>query len=237
MHLDLDTFGKTVRGGNVARMYDETAAARGDAAALEFHGETLTHEELRAVSRAVGGGLHELGIERTEPVMVYLPNCPQYVVASLACFRAGTPVSPVNPQYRSRELVHQLTDTDAAAVITHSSLREHLADAIAEIDADPAVITVGDRDAMPETDTHFGDVRGEPTTVELDGDAVASIPYTSGTTGRPKGVRLTHDNIRAQLLTTIAVRANDLSPDDENSLVWLPLYHITGFVQIGRAHV
>ncbi|PSP37347.1 AMP-dependent synthetase [Halobacteriales archaeon QH_7_65_31] len=230
MHLDLDTFGETVHGGNVARMYDETAAVRGDAPALESHGEILTHEELQTVSRTVAGGLRELGIERTEPVMVYLPNCPQYVVASLACFRAGTPVSPVNPQYRSRELVHQLTDTDAAAVITHVALREHLADAIAKIDADPTVITVGDRDAIPEGDTHFDDVRGEPTTVKLDGDAVASLPYTSGTTGQPKGVRLTHDNIRAQLLTTITVRANDLSPDEENSLVWLPLYHITGFI-------
>ncbi|WP_075936814.1 class I adenylate-forming enzyme family protein [Halosegnis longus] len=230
MHLDLDTFGDTVHGGNVARMYDKTAAVRGDAPALESHGEEVTHEELQAVSSAFAGGLRELGVEETEPVMLYLPNCPQYVIASLGCFRAGSPVSPVNPQYRSRELVHQLTDTDAAAVITHVALREHLGEAIDDIDGDPAVITVGDREAMPEGDTHFDDVRGEPTTVDLDGDAIASMPYTSGTTGQPKGVRLTHDNIRAQLLTNIAVRSDDLTPDEENSLVWLPLYHITGFV-------
>jgi long-chain acyl-CoA synthetase len=123
MHLDLDTFGDTIHGGNVARMYDKTATVRGDAPALESHGEEVTHEELQAVSSAFAGGLRELSVAETEPVMLYLPNCPQYVIASLGCFRAGSPVSPVNPQYRSRELVHQLTDTDAAAVVTHVARR------------------------------------------------------------------------------------------------------------------
>ena len=228
MALDITAFGDAVEGGNVARLYDTTAEHRGDAAALESHGSVVGHAEFHAATAAFAGGLHELGVETGDPVLLYLPNCPQYLIASVGCFRAGAPVSPVNPQYRARELTHQLTDTGATAVVTHAALREHLAPALDEIDADPAVITVGDE--MPEGDIPFDEVRGEPTTVSVDGGAVASLPYTSGTTGTPKGVRLTHDNIRAQLLTTVASRTDELTPDEVNSLVWLPLYHITGFV-------
>jgi len=228
MALDIPAFGDAVEGGNVARLYDTTAEHRGDAPALESHGSVVDHGEFRAATAAFAGGLHDHGVEPGDPVLLYLPNCPQYLIASVGCFRAGTPVSPVNPQYRARELTHQLTDTGATAVVTHAALREHLSPALDEVDADPVVVTVGDE--APEGDVPFDEVRGEPTTVSVDGDAVASLPYTSGTTGTPKGVRLTHDNIRAQLLTTVASRTDELTPDEVNSLVWLPLYHITGFV-------
>lgn len=228
MTLDITDFGDAVEGGNVARLYDTTAEHRGTAPALESHGSVVDHAEFRAATTAFAGGLHDLDVETGDPVLLYLPNCPQYLIASVGCFRAGTPVSPVNPQYRARELTHQLTDTGATAVVTHSALREHLDPALDEIDTDPVAITVGDE--VPDGDVPFDDVRGEPTTVSVDGDAVASLPYTSGTTGTPKGVRLTHDNIRAQLLTTVASRTDELTPDEVNSLVWLPLYHITGFV-------
>ncbi|MFC7233835.1 class I adenylate-forming enzyme family protein [Halosegnis marinus] len=228
MTLDIAAFGAAAEGGNVARLYDTTAEERGDAPALESHGEVVTHADFRAASAAFAGGLHDRGVEVGDALLLYLPNCPQYLVASVGCFRAGVAVSPVNPQYRARELAHQLTDTDASVVVTHAALREHLAGALAEVDADPVVVTVGDE--VPEGDVPFDEVRGEPTTVEVEGDHVASLPYTSGTTGTPKGVRLTHDNLRAQLLTSIATRSDDLGPDGVNSLVWLPLYHITGFV-------
>jgi long-chain acyl-CoA synthetase len=65
--------------------------------------------------------------------------------------------------------------------------------------------------------------------VDAADDDVAILPYTSGTTGQPKGVQLTHRNFRAQMASTMASSTNDLDAEEVRSLVWLPLYHITGF--------
>jgi long-chain acyl-CoA synthetase len=226
MTLDVRAFGDAVTGGNVVRLFDTTADYRGDAAALSADGERVSHASFRERSARFAGGLRDQGVEPGATLLLYLPNCPQYLIAAVGCFRAGVAVSPVNPQYRARELTYQLSDTGARVVCTHPALREELADAVAAVDHDPLVVTVG----QDHEDIAFADVSDAPATVDVDGLHVAALPYTSGTTGTPKGVRLTHDNVRAQLLTTLASRADDLGPDAVNSLAWLPLYHITGFV-------
>ncbi|WP_226482495.1 class I adenylate-forming enzyme family protein [Natrinema amylolyticum] len=223
--MDLVDVTESAREGNVARLHDETARHHGDARAIEYHGRTLTHDELAAESARFAGGLADLGIEPGDIMLQYLPNCPPYLIGALGAFKAGVVVSPVNPQYRKRELTYQLEDTEATAVLTHEALEPHLEEALAEIDWDPVVISVGtDADGVRA----FEDVRGEETFVERADDDVALLPYTSGTTGKPKGVQLTHRNFRAQ---TFSVLSQDQALDDEDvkSLVWLPLYHITGF--------
>lgn len=211
------------RVGNVSRLHDETARRHGDARAIEYHGNTLTHDELRTESARFAGGLTERGVDPSDTMLVYLPNCPAYLIAALGAFKAGVAVSPVNPQYRKRELTHQLSDTGAAAVLTHAALLEHVEETLEAVDADPIVITVASSD-----DRAFEDVRGEELFVERDADDVALLPYTSGTTGTPKGVQLTHRNVRAQMNAVLS-QTHRLEAEDVRSLIWLPLYHITGF--------
>ncbi|WP_222920244.1 AMP-binding protein [Natrinema sp. SYSU A 869] len=225
--MDLASVTEATRDGNVARLHDETARLHGDARAIEYHGRTLTHAELEAESARFAGGLADLGIEPGDVLLQYLPNCPPYLIGALGAFKAGAIVSPVNPQYRKRELTYQLEDTEATAVLTHEALEPHLEEALAEIEWNPIIISVGTD--SEDNDIHtFENVRGEERFVERADDDVALLPYTSGTTGKPKGVQLTHRNFRAQ---TFAVLSQDHALDDEDvkSLVWLPLYHITGF--------
>ncbi|WP_254522144.1 class I adenylate-forming enzyme family protein [Natrinema caseinilyticum] len=223
--MDLASVSEAATAGNVARLHDETVRHHGDAQAIEYHGQTMTHEDLQAESSRVAGGFADLGIEPGDVVLQYLPNCPQYLIGALGAFKAGAIVSPVNPQYRKRELTYQLTDTEAAAVLTHVALEPYLEEALAEIGWDPVVVSV-------ETDSDdalaFEDVRGEETFVERDDEDVALLPYTSGTTGQPKGVELTHRNFRAQTFAVLS-QERELDDEDVRSLVWLPLYHITGF--------
>jgi long-chain acyl-CoA synthetase len=224
--MDLADVSEGARSGNVARVHEETAEHHGDATAIEYHGETMTHAELRDVSANVAGGLADLGLEPGDVMLQYMPNCPENLISSFGAFKAGVVVSPVNPQYRKRELIYQLEDTGAEAVVTHWALEEHLEPALAEIDWDPVVISV---EAQGEAVQDFEDVRGETRFVERADDDVAYLPYTSGTTGQPKGVKLTHRNIRAQLFTILA--GEGAVPDESvRSLVWLPLYHITGII-------
>jgi hypothetical protein len=183
--------------------------------AVEFHGwaQLLDAEfggpsgyELAEETAAFVGGLHERGIESGETLLLYLPNRPQYLVAALGAFRAGVAVSPVNPQYKRRELGYQLEDTDASVVATHPELRPVVTETLAETERDPTVVSVGDPDQHHQDDVAFDTVRGDPVTVDCDPDDVALLPYTSGTTGKPKGVRLTHRNFVAQLVSHLFSR-------------------------------
>ncbi|MFP4625888.1 MAG: class I adenylate-forming enzyme family protein [Natronomonas sp.] len=225
--MQLDEIRDDAGVGNVAKLHEETVRHHGDSLAIEYHGSELTHAELGSASARFAGGLADLGLDPGDVMLQYLPNCPEYLIGALGAFKAGVVVSPVNPQYRKRELAYQLGDTGAAAVLTHEALRPHLEGAFEEIETDPVVITVGDADAY-DRDREFDSVRGDERLVDRAADDVALLPYTSGTTGKPKGVRLTHRNFRAQTYAILS-QESELDDEDVRSLVWLPLYHITGF--------
>jgi len=230
MHLD-DLADEAMR-GNVAKLFDETARHHGDSLAVEASGHETTHAELRAASEAFAGGLRDRGFGPGDRLLLYLPNCPQYLVASLGAFRAGVVVSPVNPQYKIRELSYQLEDTDADIVLTHPAFRGVVTETLAGTGRDPLVVSVGDEGERGPDDVAFEAIRGEPHTVEREPDDVALLPYTSGTTGRPKGVKLTHRNFAAQLLSYLSSRSDDVEDTEVKSLLYLPLYHITGFTHV-----
>ncbi|NHN57643.1 MULTISPECIES: class I adenylate-forming enzyme family protein [Halorussus] len=226
--MDKSAFTEGARSGNVARLHDETAERHAEDLALEMRGSELTHGGLRDRSARFAGGLRDLGVDVGDRVLLYLPNCPEYVVAALGTLKAGAVASPMNPQYKAREIGHQLDDTEASVVVTHAALRDHLAEALRETDRSPAVVTVGPSDDLPEGDVAFATVDGEAITVDRESEDVALQPYTSGTTGQPKGVLLTHRNLRAQAFSGFELV--DVDPGEDRSLAVLPLYHITGFV-------
>jgi long-chain acyl-CoA synthetase len=230
--MHLDDVAEEATTGNVAKLFDETARHHGGSPAIEASGHETTHAELRAASEAFAGGLRDRGFGAGDRLLLYLPNCPQYLIASIGAFRAGVVVSPVNPQYKIRELTYQLEDTDADIVLTHPALRGVVTETLEETGRDPLVVSVGDDDERHPDDVAFEAVRGEPHTTERDPDDVALLPYTSGTTGQPKGVQLTHRNFSAQLLSYLASRSDDVADTDVKSLLYLPLYHITGFTHV-----
>ena len=219
--------------GNVARVYDETAETRGDAPALEMHGDEYSHAALRDRSARVAGGLRDLGLRPDDRIAISLHNSPEVVLTALASFRAGTPFVPTNPQFTPREIARQVDDSDAAAVVTEASLLDRVADALELVDGDPTVVLVDDDGPddvghdRPNT-VPFESLDGDPVLVDREDDDVAMQPYTSGTTGEPKGVLLTHRNVRAQSL--VGFERTALPPEEERFLSTLPLAHIAGFI-------
>ncbi|WP_224448522.1 AMP-binding protein [Haloprofundus salilacus] len=236
-------FSPAARSGNAARVYDETAAKRGDALALETGDTQYSHTELSDRSARLAGALHERGLEPDDRLGLFLSNRPELVLTALAALKSGLPFSPANPQFTARELAFQLDDSDAEALVTELSLLPKVEDALDCLDADPLVILVGDEqppdvdstDADPtdvdstDVDTvAFSSLDADPTMIHREDDDVAMQPYTSGTTGEPKGVLLTHRNLRAQ--SFIAFERSALRADEERFLSVLPLAHIAGFV-------
>jgi len=208
---------------NIGSLHDVTATKRGDVPAITMGDRTVSHTELRDRSATFAGGLAERGLEPDDRVLVYVPNCPEFLIAFFGALKAGIPFSPANPQYQARELAHQLTDSGAKAIVTHESLRDTVDETLEKTGLDLLVITVGDG---REGDVPFEEVDGNPLCVDRQKDDVATQLYTSGTTGKPKGVLSTHGNLRAQAFAGLDTGVDD--PDDERKLVFLPLYHTTG---------
>ncbi|MFC4543661.1 long-chain fatty acid--CoA ligase [Halosolutus amylolyticus] len=210
---------------NVAAAVEE----HGDTPAIGFQGEETTYEEFWAQTGAFAAALEERGLGADDRVAIYLPNVPPFVIAFHGTLRAGGVVVPMNPQYKAREIGHLLGDSEAKVVVTLADLVPF----VTEVRDDTSVEHVVSVGGEAEGATPFEEflVRGAPEIVDRADDDVAVQPYTSGTTGQPKGVQLTHENLASN-----ADMADQLIPDgirpDDKQLGVLPLFHIYGMTVV-----
>ncbi|MGW9480623.1 class I adenylate-forming enzyme family protein [Saccharomonospora azurea] len=174
------------------------AAARyRDRVAFRHRGEELTFAELWEAACRFATALAHRGVGRGDVVALHLPNCLAFPIAYYGTLLAGGTVGPTNPLLPPRALADQLADCDARVVVTHGGVAESLREADVEI-----VVTVDPRDSV-SLDFHQVVAAAPPTRpdVEIDPQAdLAHIGYTGGTTGRSKGVLLTHRNVVANAL-------------------------------------
>jgi long-chain acyl-CoA synthetase len=190
-------------------------------------------------------GLRTLGIEKGDRVIVMMLNSPEVVVAYQGIPRAGAIIIPVLPLLKPPEVRYIAENSAAKAVITSAVLLPLLRSTLADVPTMQHIISTGD-DSSTFTGTHlqvhtYRDVlaKGSSRTenflstaddVPLDPDDTAVILYTSGTTGRPKGVVLTHRNLVANALGGRG-QARDVR-DQETQLAILPLAHAYGIVAL-----
>ena len=210
---------------NLVQHVADAAAERGDAPAIVYEGRETSYEEFWTRTGQFAAGLSERGIGTNDRVAMYLPNLPQFVTAFHGTLRAGGVVVPMNPQYKRRELRHLLGDSGAKAVVTLPDLVQHV-DAIRDETDVETVVTVGDGDSHT---VRFEEVLADETlpVAERADDDVAVQPYTSGTTGTPKGVLLTHHNLAWNARAATDPIPDGIRPDDRHLGV-LPLFHIFG---------
>ncbi|MET8470228.1 4-coumarate--CoA ligase family protein [Streptomyces sp. NPDC006422] len=212
------------------------AAARGDAPALVdgVTGSTLSYAQLDTFHRKVAAGLADAGVRKGDVVALHSPNTIAYPVAFYGATRAGASVTTVHPLSTPQEFARQLRDAGATWIVTVTPLVEaaraaaELAGGVREIFVcDPA----GDSGHRSLTDM-LGTTAPEPHVTVDPADDVAALPYSSGTTGTPKGVMLTHRNIATNLaqLTTLL----PAGPGDR-VLAVLPFFHIYGLTALMNA--
>jgi acyl-CoA synthetase (AMP-forming)/AMP-acid ligase II len=185
-------------------------------------GRTITYGELAGGARLVAGGLAAHGFGKGEVFAIYCPNVPEYALAFYGVALAGGVNTTINPLYTVDELAFQLNDAGAAYLLTIPQV----------VDRAVAAASSGVREVFVLGEaggaTPFAELlrAGEPPPVAIDPAAdLVTLPYSSGTTGRPKGVELTHRNLVANLCQFQPVVD---AGDDEVIIAVLPFFHIYG---------
>ncbi len=228
-----------------------------DKPALVFFETVLTYRQLFDQAERLAAHLHEQGVQDGERVILLMQNCPQWIVGHFAILRANAVVVPVNPMNRSDELQHYITDPDARVAIVAADLAGELLKANAAVPEAERLRhlvvshyneTIGPGAEVPAA---WRDWLGtQHATPDMPGGTVsdwasalactapvpehnrvpadlAVLPYTSGTTGLPKGCMHPH---RTLMHNAVACSAWGNSTADNVMLLVVPLFHITGMV-------
>ena len=216
-------------------------------------GKSITFAELDQLSRDFSAYLQHLGLKKGDAVAIMMPNLIQYPVALFGILRAGMTVVNVNPLYTPRELQHQLTDSNAKAIVIVENFACTLSEVIKNTALETVLITsIGDmlsplkkiitnlvlkhiKKMIPAYDLPNAvrflkalkqghrQLYQRP---KITGDDLAFLQYTGGTTGLSKGAMLTHRNIVANLEQTSTILENAVEMGKELVVTALPLYHI-----------
>ena len=204
---------------------------------------TWSYGQVDALASSLAAAFSELGLGADDRIAVNLPNTVEWIITLLACAKLGAVVVPVSPQLSSHELRYQLRHAEASAVVTierHGGVDylQRFEDLLSELPDLQYVVTVGDEDLWYD-DRIFqfedlissGSGRSYPRPGKFDDAADLAVVYTSGTMGKPKGVRLSHHAVVENAFRTAEVL--ELSPDDR-VLLAMPMFAMFGFsVMIG----
>ncbi|CAN0862864.1 4-coumarate--CoA ligase 1 [Linum grandiflorum] len=192
-------------------------------------GEVYTYADVHLTAKRVASGLDKLGIRQGDVIMLLLPNCPQFVLAFLGASFRGAIATAANPFFTPAEVAKQVKASGAKLVITQAAFADKLKDLAVDDDAIVKVMCV---DSPPDWCLHFSqltesDESAAAEDVEISPDDVVALPYSSGTTGLPKGVMLTHKG----LVTSVAQQVDGENPNlyfnsEDVILCVLPMFHI-----------
>ncbi len=208
----------------------DEAMERGEADALVDgpSGRAITYGSLADRVRGLAAGLADRGVGKGDVVGIYMPNLPEYALVFHGVCSAGAVNTTVNPLYKAGELAFQLRDSGARMLVTLPAFLDTAREAAEEVGEIELVVAGEAEGATPLT--ALIEAGAAPPEIEIDPDRdLAVLPYSSGTTGMPKGVMLTHRNLVAnidQANARMGLRPGDVVIGS------LPFFHIFGMTVI-----
>ncbi len=210
------------RDANIPDLFDAQARSNPDNVAVKFGDSTLTYRELKRNSDHAAQKLIGLGIKRGELVGLYMERCLELPMALLGILKAGAAFVPLDPGYPPERLSFLLSDSGARAIVTTSRHQHQLPGFGAQLvilDNDDVLASTGETGVNGATSEAVTTIKTAKPDWRISPDDLAYVMYTSGTTGCPKGVAVTHRNI---LRLVDAVGWINLKPD-RNVLQFAPI--------------
>lgn len=217
-----------------------------DRPAIIYYDTTISYTKLLEEVESLAGWLQREGLKRGDRVLLYMQNSPQYVIGYYAVLRCDAIVVPINPMSRKSELEYYASDTGAEFCLAGRELMHHVSPLINSSSLKCAVIAaygswlrtptnleLPEEVTLPLDSVDPGCVswdevvaeRLKPTPHVSGPDDLALIPYSSGTTGTPKGCMHTH---RAVMATTVQRAVWNSATPSSVQLATLPFFHVTG---------
>lgn len=200
-----------------------------DKTALVYENTRYSHRQFYELVKRFGNGLKHLGVEPGARVGIFLPNCPEFLVARWGAIAIGAAASPMNIMFQKNEARYVLNNAAPRVLVTVTEKLDLIDEIWAECPSLEHVVVIDDPSVFG---THYfwNLVDEAPAQLQLHGcapDDMCDLYYSSGTTGRPKGAMCSHSNfsnlVRYESIVW-GVR------EDERALVVLPLFHAKGLI-------
>ena len=205
----------------------------GDKAALIDgpSGNTLSYADLHIQVGQAATGLAARGFRKGDVLAIYCPNVPEYAVVFNAVAQLGGINTTINPLYTARELLNQLNDAGARFLVTTPLFLDKALEAVIGSSVEEVFVLGEATGATPFSD--LLSVGNSPPEVTINPrDDLVVLPYSSGTTGLPKGVMLTHHNLVANLCQFHGFESQPRLEENDIVLAVLPFFHIYGMVVV-----
>jgi long-chain acyl-CoA synthetase len=242
---------------SVPELFDQMADIYSSKTALIFYGKKISYRELKELTNRFAAALVDLGVKKGDTVALYLLNSPQYVIAYFGALKAGAKITPISPVYTSKEVKHQLVDSEAKTVVCEDILYDNVERSGVELDT---VILSNIGEFLPKLKKLFGKAAmskayqghsaptpemvkqaglhgfnnllrkypPQPPDIKIDPKTdLAALPYTGGTTGLPKAAMLTHYNM-VSLQQQLRSFWPFMEEGNETVIAFLPFFHIYG---------
>ena len=216
---------------NLAQYLEDSARNHPHKIAVRYEEQQLTLQEFDRTCNRLANGLTDLGLSQGGRCVVMLPNTPEAIIVYYALAKVGAVIISVNFLYRSHELEHIINDSNPKAFIGS----EHYLGEISKVfkkETRPSIrlaLGVSEERDFGRLENAYSD-KTEYSTYPADDDDTLNILYTSGTTGAPKGVMLTHRNL-ARTAKILSEMRGKMAPETVVIGV-LPLYHIYGITSV-----
>jgi acyl-CoA synthetase (AMP-forming)/AMP-acid ligase II len=194
-------------------------------------GRTLTYRQLSDGIRRAATGLAQRGFRQGDVLAIYSPNLPEYAIVFNAVASLGGINTTVNPLCTADELTKQLADSNARVLVTVPPFVDKAKEAAAKTAIDDILVFGVAEGARPFAELLHAAPTPPRVTINPRQDVVA-LPYSSGTTGLPKGVMLTHYNLVANLCQCEGMESFEGFNGEDVAVAVLPFFHIYGLVVI-----
>lgn len=195
-------------------------------------GTRLSAKDLMDQIKRLAGGLQSRGVGAGRTIALMAPNMPEYAIVFHGVAWAGGTITTINPTYTASEVAHQLRDSGAELLITVPMFLETAKAAAAEV-ADMPVFTIGEAEGAETLEALMGASQETQSPVDIENHVVV-LPYSSGTTGLPKGVRLSHRNLVVNVDQIISGASFE---PGEIAAAFLPFFHIYGMQALMNVHL